>query len=77
MLVLMMMCSTYSVLGQEVVGIWPKNAANADVNTACVSHAGNAIATGDDYGQVKIFSFPASTKYVSSSKQRYQVPLVI
>ena len=48
-----------------MVGIWPRNADKADVNTACVSHSGNAIATGDDYGQVKLFDFPASAKYVS------------
>ena len=55
----------YSVLGSEVVGIWPRNAEKADVNCADVSHSGNAIATGDDYGLVKLFNFPASNKYVS------------
>ena len=57
-----------SVLGKEVVGIWPRNASNADVNTACVSHAGNAVATGDDFGQVKLFDFPCSSKDVQNSR---------
>ena len=48
-----------------MVGIWPKKADKADVNTSCVSHAGNAIATGDDYGLVKLFDFPSTSKYVS------------
>merc|ERR550539_1287173 len=38
-----------SVLGSEVVGIWPRNSDKADVNCANVSHGGNAIATGDDF----------------------------
>ena len=49
-----------------MVGIWPRNADKADVNTAHVSHGGTAVATGDDYGCVKLFSgFPLTEKYVS------------
>ncbi len=54
-----------SVIGSEVVGIWPRNADKADVNTAHVSHSGNAVATGDDYGLVKLFPFPCTSKDVS------------
>ncbi|KAL5008221.1 hypothetical protein ScPMuIL_013802 [Solemya velum] len=52
-----------SVLGHEVVGVWPKDAANADVNCSHLSHLGNALATGDDYGTVKLFEFPCTQKY--------------
>ena len=58
----------FSVLGPEVVGIWPRNAGNADVNTCHVSHAGNAVASGDDYGLVKLFDFPCREKDVSCWK---------
>ena len=55
-----------SVLGSEVVGIWPKNADKADVNTAHLSNSGKAVATGDDFGCVKLFDhFPVSEKFVS------------
>lgn len=54
-----------SVLGQEVVGIWPKDADKADVNCAHLSHHGNALATGDDSGLVKLFDFPCTERYVS------------
>lgn len=54
-----------SVLGDEVVGIWPKNADNADVNCAHLSHTSQALATGDDHGLVKLFNFPARQKFVS------------
>ena len=53
------------MIGSEVVGIWPRNADKADVNCAHVSHGGNAIATGDDFGLVKLFSFPCAEKNVS------------
>ena len=55
----------FSVLGSEVVGIWPRNSEKADVNCANVSHSGNAIATGDDFGLVKLFDFPTPDKHVS------------
>jgi hypothetical protein len=58
-------CLYSSVLGPEVVGIWPRNADKADVNTACVTHNSNAIATGDDFGQVKLFDFPTTSQDVS------------
>lgn len=55
----------YSVIGSEVVGIWPRNADKADVNSAHVSHSGNAVATGDDFGLVKLFQFPCPNRNVS------------
>ena len=54
-----------SILGKEVLGIWPKDASKADVNCAHLSHLGNSLATGDDFGYVKLFEFPCSHKLVS------------
>ena len=51
-----------------MVGVWPKNADKADVNTAHLNHSGTALATGDDFGCVKLFdSFPITEKFVSFS----------
>ncbi|KAH3854417.1 hypothetical protein DPMN_096959 [Dreissena polymorpha] len=47
-----------SVLGDEVIGIWPKDSDKDDVNCAHLSHHGTALATGDDSGLVKLFNFP-------------------
>lgn len=55
-----------SILGDEVIGIWPRNTDKADVNCACVTHAGLNIVTGDDFGLVKLFDFPCTEKFVSS-----------
>ncbi|RDD40098.1 Echinoderm microtubule-associated protein-like 6 [Trichoplax sp. H2] len=52
-----------SVLGDEVVGVWPRNADNADVNCACVTNTCEAVATGDDFGLVKLFKFPSTEKH--------------
>lgn len=54
-----------SVLGDEVVGIWSRNTDKADVTCACVSHSGLNVATGDDFGMVKLFDFPCPEKFVS------------
>lgn len=57
-----------SILGQDVLGIWPKNASKADINTAHVANCGQAVATGDDFGTVKLFDqFPVEEQFVSSS----------
>ena len=51
------------VLGNSVQGVWPPYTDVTDVNAACVSHDGHVIATGDDFGFVKLFKYPS---YVSS-----------
>lgn len=61
----LLFCDCASVLGDEVVGVWPRNAEKADVVCASVSHAGLNIATGDDFGLVKLFDFPCTEKFVS------------
>ena len=64
--------SLCSVLGDEVAGIIPRNADKADVNTAHVNPSGTAVATGDDYGCVKLFDhFPVSECYVSDNNLYY------
>ncbi|XP_071162130.1 echinoderm microtubule-associated protein-like 6 [Mytilus edulis] len=57
-----------SVVGPEVLGIWPKDSPNADVNCAHLSHHGNALATGDDFGYVKLFDFPCRDKHAECKK---------
>ncbi|KAG7218512.1 hypothetical protein INR49_020334 [Caranx melampygus] len=57
-----------SVLGDEVLGIWPRNADKADVNCSCVSHAGLNIVTGDDFGLVKLFDFPCTEKFAKHKR---------
>lgn len=58
-----------SVLGNEVLGVWPKHADKADVNTAHLSHSGVAVATGDDFGCVKLFDhFPIPEKFAPCKK---------
>uniref|UniRef100_A0A673BND2 EMAP like 6 n=1 Tax=Sphaeramia orbicularis TaxID=375764 RepID=A0A673BND2_9TELE len=57
-----------SVLGEEVLGIWPRNADKADVICACVSHAGLSIVTGDDFGLVKLFDFPCTDKFAKHKR---------
>ncbi|XP_042903128.1 echinoderm microtubule-associated protein-like 2 isoform X5 [Parasteatoda tepidariorum] len=46
-------------IGFSVLGIWPENADGSDVNTCSRSHNQKLIATGDDFGKVNIYSFPA------------------
>ena len=49
-----------------MIGIWPQNADKADINTAHLCNSGTAVATGDDFGTVKLFDhFPITEKYVS------------
>ncbi|XP_042565417.1 echinoderm microtubule-associated protein-like 6 isoform X9 [Clupea harengus] len=57
-----------SILGDEVLGIWPRNADKADVNCACVSHAGLNIVTGDDFGLVKLLDFPCPDKFAKHKR---------
>lgn len=46
-------------LGFSVLGIWPENADGSDVNTCSRAHNQKLVATGDDFGKVNIYSYPA------------------
>lgn len=48
-----------------MIGVWPRNADKADVNCANLSSSGLSLATGDDFGFVKLFEFPVTEKFVS------------
>ncbi|GFR21547.1 echinoderm microtubule-associated protein-like 1 [Trichonephila clavata] len=46
-------------IGFNVLGIWPENVDGSDVNTYSRSHNQKLVATGDDFGKVNIYSYPA------------------
>ncbi|CAI2722615.1 unnamed protein product [Schistosoma spindalis] len=45
-------------LGWEVAGIWPSDSDGTDVNACDHSPTADILATGDDYGKVKLFKYP-------------------
>lgn len=62
------------VLGEECVGIWPLSSDVTDVNSACRAGNGTTLATGDDFGLVKLFDFPSRTKYAKFKKYLVSLP---
>ena len=54
--------SNTCVYGPDLIGIWPPGANSGDINNSHVSNRGNLVATGDDFGLVKLFNFPANKK---------------
>jgi hypothetical protein len=56
-------CRWTSVLGDEVEGIWPPYTNVTDVNATCTNAQATMIATGDDFGLVKVFEYPAPGKH--------------
>lgn len=47
------------------VGIWPETADGTDVNYCDCSHDRKLLATGDDFGKVKMYSWPVIQTKVS------------
>ena len=47
------------ILGWDLEGIWPPRADGTDINAVDRSSDGRVLATGDDFGFVKLFRYPA------------------
>lgn len=60
-------------LSFETIGIWPDGADGTDVNVANRSQDKTLLATGDDFGKVKLYQYPASKPKVS--RAQLNVPL--
>ncbi|CAH8432702.1 unnamed protein product [Schistosoma turkestanicum] len=45
-------------LGWEVAGIWPPDSDGTDINACAHSPTADILATGDDYGKIKLFNYP-------------------
>uniref|UniRef100_A0A8C8VLX9 EMAP like 5 n=1 Tax=Pelusios castaneus TaxID=367368 RepID=A0A8C8VLX9_9SAUR len=52
-----------SVLGSCCEGIWPIIGEVTDVTASCLTSDSKVLATGDDFGFVKLFHFPAKGKF--------------
>lgn len=48
-----------------IIGIWPEGADGTDINACARSRNKNLVATGDDFGEVKLFKFPSVKLKVS------------
>jgi WD40 repeat protein len=55
-------------LGWPVQGIWEEGADGTDVNAVCTSNSRKVLATGDDFGQTKLFKYPCVTPHAKARK---------
>ena len=56
--------STFTcVLGPTVKGVFPPGSDVTDVNATCRSKDGSLLASGDDFGLVKLFEYPVSVSF--------------
>ena len=61
-------CRWTTLLGPESEGIWPPYTNVTDINSTCTTNDMNIIATGDDFGLVKLFKFPSKEKHAKCKK---------
>ncbi|XP_046824221.1 echinoderm microtubule-associated protein-like 2 isoform X2 [Vespa crabro] len=47
------------IISFKTIGIWPEGADGTDINCCCCSEDEKLLATGDDFGKIKLFSHPA------------------
>ncbi|OAF70064.1 hypothetical protein A3Q56_02173 [Intoshia linei] len=55
--------SNTGVLGSDLLGIWPKYSDANDINALDVFESLNCLFTADDFGHVKVFRYPCSSKH--------------
>ncbi|CAL4066981.1 unnamed protein product [Meganyctiphanes norvegica] len=56
------------VLAFNSIGIWPEDVDGTDINTITRSWAGDLLATGDDFGKVRLFAAPAHNHHAPSEE---------
>lgn len=56
------------VLDDTVTGIWPPHSDVTDVNSCCRASDLISVATGDDFGFVKLFSYPSTGEHAKFKK---------
>ena len=52
-----------SLLGWQVLGIWPATSEGYDINATSRTKSKQVIATADDFGKVKLFKYPCVTEF--------------
>lgn len=57
--------SQFCTLSFQTIGVWPENADGTDVNTVARNSDGKLLASGDDWGKVKLYSYPVSQPKVN------------
>ena len=55
------------VLSFDTIGVWPETVDGSDLNACARSHDGKLMATGDDFGKIKLYNSPAVQPKVSQS----------
>ena len=48
------------LLSFNTIGIWPETMDGTDLSTCAKSNGSKLMATGDDFGKIKVYSFPVT-----------------
>ena len=48
------------IVGFHTIGVWPETLDGTDLNTCARSNNGKLLATGDDFGKIKLYANPAT-----------------
>lgn len=60
-------------LAFKSIGVWPENADGTDVNTVARSTDLTLMVSGDDWGKVKLYSYPVSQPKVCKNIYIYSI----
>lgn len=65
------------IVGFQTIGVWPETLDGTDLNTCARSNNAKYLATGDDFGKIKLYANPATQPKVRKDRRSFHSMMAV